>query len=97
MSKYFFCYVDMVGDDVFDFTGPGLADILNEKNLVLVYRFSLEIEKARSMFGRNHSRANDLGQMSDDEGEQDDNIGKLNQNVNQPVLSEHQGNNFGSW
>ncbi|KAL0862433.1 hypothetical protein Bca101_022618 [Brassica carinata] len=53
--------IDMVGDDDFDVTGLGNGDTFSEKNLVLLYRFSLEIEKARSMFGRNTRRSGDEG------------------------------------
>lgn len=91
MYIYFFCNVDFVGDDVFDFSNPGLPEIFNEKNLVLVYRFSLEMRKARSLFGRNNRHGNDLAQMSGDEGGEDDSYGNLNPHVNHSVSSKEQG------
>ncbi|KAF3536451.1 hypothetical protein F2Q69_00024424, partial [Brassica cretica] len=51
----------ILGDDEIDVSGPGHGEIFSEKNLVLVYRLALGIEKARSMFGTNMSRSNDLG------------------------------------
>ncbi|KAL0701784.1 hypothetical protein Bca4012_057906 [Brassica carinata] len=87
--------IDFVGDDVFDFSNPGLPEIFNEKNLVLVYRFSLEMRKARSLFGRNNRHGNDLAQMSGDEGGEDDSYGNLNPHVNHSVSSKEQGQTRG--
>lgn len=81
----------MVRDDEFDFTGPGLAEIFNEKNRILVYRFSLEIEKARSMFGRHNSRTNDGDQMDGDEGGEGNNKRQRNQNVTPPDFPKNNG------
>ncbi|KAH0856841.1 LOW QUALITY PROTEIN: hypothetical protein HID58_085102 [Brassica napus] len=72
--------LDMAGDDEIDVSGPGHGEIFSEKNLVLVYRLALEIEKARSMFGTNMSRSNDLG----DDGRD------VNQNTKPPETEEPQ-------
>ncbi|KAG2277989.1 hypothetical protein Bca52824_060544 [Brassica carinata] len=72
--------MNMAGDDEIDVSGPGHGEIFSEKNLVLVYRLALEIEKARSMFGTNMSRSNDLG----DDGRD------VNQNTKPPETEEPQ-------
>ncbi|CAH8384743.1 unnamed protein product [Eruca vesicaria subsp. sativa] len=68
--------IDMVGEDEFDFSGPGLAEIFNQTNLVFVYLFSLEIEKERSMFGRKNRSTNEFSQMPGDEGGERNNMTK---------------------
>ncbi|KAL0802869.1 hypothetical protein Bca101_058045 [Brassica carinata] len=64
--------IDMVGEDEFHFSGPGPDEIFNQRNLVVVYRFSLEIENARAMIGRNNSRTNNFTQMLGHEGGEGD-------------------------
>ncbi|XP_048634070.1 uncharacterized protein LOC125608157 [Brassica napus] len=64
----------MVGEDEFDFSEPGLAELFNQENLVLVYRFSLEIEKARSMFGGHNNGSYEGREKPDDEDVEGNNI-----------------------
>ena len=73
MSK-FGCSAEMVGEDEFDFSEPGLAEVFDQENLVLVYRFSLEIEKARSMFGGHNNVSYEGRQKPDDEDVEGNNI-----------------------
>lgn len=42
----------MVGDDEITCCGSVLRELLSEETLILVYRFSFEIEKARKNFDR---------------------------------------------
>lgn len=85
----------MVGDDDFDVTGLGNGDTFSEKNLVLLYRFSLEIEKARSMFGRNTRRSDDvvenLNYSGGDEGGDGNNNQKLPHTEESPEFPTEQG------
>ncbi|WZY73100.1 hypothetical protein YC2023_005340 [Brassica napus] len=66
--------LEMVGEDEFDFSEPGLAEVFDQENLVLVYRFSLEIEKARSMFGGHNNVSYEGRQKPDDEDVEGNNI-----------------------
>lgn len=81
----------MVGDDEFDFSEPGLADVFNEKNLVLVYRFSLEIEKARSMFDWHNNGTNDCCKKPGNEEGEGNNMTERNETVKTTEFPKEQG------
>lgn len=79
-----------MGEDEFDCTG--LAHIFNEKNMVTVYRLSLEIEKARSTFGEINNGNDEVDKISSDDDRQRKNIQNRFEKVNPTVFPEDQGN-----
>lgn len=87
----------MVGEDEFHFSGPGPDEIFNQINLVVVYRFSLEIENARAMIGRNNSRTNNFTQMLGHEGGEGDKTTQRNENVLRPNFPNHQSSQCFFW
>ncbi|KAJ4871407.1 Uncharacterized protein Rs2_46965 [Raphanus sativus] len=80
--------VELVGEDEFDCTG--LAHIFNEKNMVTVYRLSLEIEKARSTFGEINNGNDEVDKISSDDDRQRKNIQNRFEKVNPTVFPEDQ-------